>query len=518
MAYITCKHCGCQMSDKSEACPICGASINDNEETPSITVESKRTSSSKTRTKFLIIGISIIAITAIIVAFIMVRNNKKETELHGITLSEAYLRMEVVYYNDNNLPFDKETVKALLYASFETDNVKMLKKSVVRRIKRLDMAAFGIAIPDMPKAIEFVDKIYDCKDPEKKLEEQKRIEEERQKAEKETENLISEIKRQIHEALKNGTIHDLMTPDFKSAEKAAMEAQARNGIYFDVDIFYHTQDELPDIIDVSEVNLINKDKAYVKVMYVFRNDWGNSIDNTTLFVIRDKQASNSKWLVDDIVELKEGIVSYSEKASMHEFAAEDSEWRQYVVIDGSGLRLRLEPSTDADTFKWPDGTNRHPKVGDKFTYLGEYGDFYKIDFNGNALWVSKEYTHIETENQTSQNNDDEQNVYEEDEIYQKVDDMPSFPGGETKLMEYVGKNLKYPQEAREKGVQGRVFVGFVVEPDGSISDVKLLRGIGGGCDEEAIRVVKSFPKWKPGKHQGKFVRVSYMLPVNFKLA
>jgi len=235
-------------------------------------------------------------------------------------------------------------------------------------------------------------------------------------------------------------------------------------------------------------------------------------------VIRGKQASNSKWLVDDIVELKEGIVSYSEKASMHEFAAEDSEWRQYVVIDGSGLRLRLEPSTDADTFKWPDGTNRHPKVSDKFTYLGEYGDFYKIDFNGNALWVSKEYTHIETENQTSQNNDDEQNVYEEDEIYQKVDDMPSFPGGETKLMEYVGKNLKYPQEAREKGVQGRVFVGFVVEPDGSISDVKLLRGIGGGCDEEAIRVVKSFPKWKPGKHQGKFVRVSYMLPVNFKLA
>ena len=285
-----------------------------------------------------------------------------------------------------------------------------------------------------------------------------------------------------------------------------------------MDIFYHTQDELPDMIDVSEVNLINKDKAYVKVMFVFRNDWGNSTDSTTLVVIRDKQASNSKWLVDDIVELKGGIVSYSEKASMHEFATEDRGGGQYVVIDGSGLRLRLEPSTDADTFKWPDGTNRHPKVGDKFTYLGETIDFYKIDFNGNALWVSKEYTHIETENQTSQNNDDEQNVYEEDEIYQKVDEMPSFPGGETKLMEYVGKNLKYPQEAREKGVQGRVFVGFVVEPDGSISDVKLLRGIGGGCDEEAIRVVKSFPKWKPGKHQGKFVRVSYMLPVNFKLA
>lgn len=68
---------------------------------------------------------------------------------------------------------------------------------------------------------------------------------------------------------------------------------------------------------------------------------------------------------------------------------------QVVVIDGSGLRLRLGPSTSSDTFKWPDGTNRHPNVGDKFKYLGESGDFYKIDFNGNELWVSKQFSHIE---------------------------------------------------------------------------------------------------------------------------
>ena len=67
----------------------------------------------------------------------------------------------------------------------------------------------------------------------------------------------------------------------------------------------------------------------------------------------------------------------------------------YVVIDGTYLRLRLGPSTSSDTFKWPDGTNRHPNVGDKFRYLGESGDFYKIDFNGNELWVSKQYTHLE---------------------------------------------------------------------------------------------------------------------------
>ncbi|MBR0539119.1 MAG: energy transducer TonB [Bacteroidales bacterium] len=105
----------------------------------------------------------------------------------------------------------------------------------------------------------------------------------------------------------------------------------------------------------------------------------------------------------------------------------------------------------------------------------------------------------------------------EQEIFQIVEEMPAFPGGEQKLMEYVGKNIKYPQIARESGIQGRVFVSFVVEPDGSVSNVKLLRGIGGGCDEEAMRVIKNMPKWKPGKQRGKAVRVSYQIPVMFRL-
>lgn len=106
----------------------------------------------------------------------------------------------------------------------------------------------------------------------------------------------------------------------------------------------------------------------------------------------------------------------------------------------------------------------------------------------------------------------------EQEIFQIVEEMPAYPGGERALLEYVAKNIKYPQIARETGIQGRVFVGFVVEPDGSVSNVKILRGIGGGCDEEAMRVIKSLPKWKPGKQRGKAVRVSYQIPVVFKLA
>ena len=105
----------------------------------------------------------------------------------------------------------------------------------------------------------------------------------------------------------------------------------------------------------------------------------------------------------------------------------------------------------------------------------------------------------------------------EAEIFQIVEEMPSYPGGEAKMYEYLGKNIKYPQIARESGIQCRVFVNFVVEPDGSVSNVKVMRGIGGGCDEEAMRVIKSMPKWKPGKQRGKAVRVTYTIPVVFKL-
>ena len=82
--------------------------------------------------------------------------------------------------------------------------------------------------------------------------------------------------------------------------------------------------------------------------------------------------------------------------SNESYQQNDSNGSRFVVIDGSQLRLRLGPSTSSETFKWTDGTNRHPNVGDKFKYLGESGNFYKIDFNGNEVWVSKQYTHIES--------------------------------------------------------------------------------------------------------------------------
>ena len=103
------------------------------------------------------------------------------------------------------------------------------------------------------------------------------------------------------------------------------------------------------------------------------------------------------------------------------------------------------------------------------------------------------------------------------DVFQIVEQMPEFPGGEEAIREFVAKNIQYPQKAKDAGAYGRVFVGFVIEPDGSVSNVTLLRGIGFDCDEEAMRVVKTMPKWKPGMQRGKAVRVSYLLPIDFKL-
>ena len=105
----------------------------------------------------------------------------------------------------------------------------------------------------------------------------------------------------------------------------------------------------------------------------------------------------------------------------------------------------------------------------------------------------------------------------EAEIFKVVEEMPEFPGGPAKMMEFIQTNIKYPMMARESDIQGRVFVNFVVEPDGSITNVTVMRGIGGGCDEEALRVVQSMPKWKPGKQRGSAVRVNYTVPIIFKL-
>ena len=102
-------------------------------------------------------------------------------------------------------------------------------------------------------------------------------------------------------------------------------------------------------------------------------------------------------------------------------------------------------------------------------------------------------------------------------VFDVVEEMPSFPGGNGALMSFLNSNIKYPVVAQENGVQGRVIVGFVVERDGSITDVKVMRSVDPSLDREAQRVVKAMPRWKPGKQNGSAVRVKYTVPVVFRL-
>ena len=118
---------------------------------------------------------------------------------------------------------------------------------------------------------------------------------------------------------------------------------------------------------------------------------------------------------------------------------------------------------------------------------------------------------------TSNNAAAESQATKADAIHEVVDEPPSFPGGDAAQIAFLSNNLKYPAVAMEQGIQGRVVTQFVVDKDGSITDVKVVRSLDPMLDKEAVRLVKSMPKWTPGKLNGSPVRVKYILPISFRL-
>ena len=126
---------------------------------------------------------------------------------------------------------------------------------------------------------------------------------------------------------------------------------------------------------------------------------------------------------------------------------------------------------------------------------------------------SEEGTKVLTENMQIV----EEKVEEDRTVFEVVEQMPSFPGGDAALMSFLSKNIHYPAIAEENGIQGRVVATFVVERDGSITDVKVVKSIDPSLDKEAVRVLKSMPKWIPGRQNGSPVRVKYTVPVTFRL-
>ena len=133
-----------------------------------------------------------------------------------------------------------------------------------------------------------------------------------------------------------------------------------------------------------------------------------------------------------------------------------------------------------------------------------------------ALLIASNISCISSEKQEEISEKQESRAAE-GEVFQVVEEMPEFPGGMGECMKWLGQNIKYPADAKEKGVQGRVIVQFVVEKDGTIVNAKVVRGVDPDLDAEALRVVNQSPKWKPGKQKGEAVRVKYTLPIMFRL-
>jgi len=128
---------------------------------------------------------------------------------------------------------------------------------------------------------------------------------------------------------------------------------------------------------------------------------------------------------------------------------------------------------------------------------------------------------IEDEIEIDSESDDDEEIEiieeDDDEFFMVVENMPIFPGGDLGLMKYIQKHVKYPAIAKEYNITGKVYVSFIVDKSGSVTNVKIVRGVDKNLDAEAVRVVKSLPKYKPGKQRGKSVRVMFTIPINFTL-
>ena len=133
-----------------------------------------------------------------------------------------------------------------------------------------------------------------------------------------------------------------------------------------------------------------------------------------------------------------------------------------------------------------------------------------FDFLENEMplyhWIEQPFVGLERTEDPSQT---------KQEIYHTVEQMPQFPGGDAELLKYIRDNMRYPQAALENNIQGRVIVQFVVGKDGNVTNVQVLKGVDRLCDQEAVRVIESMPRWIPGKHNGQAVRVYYRVPVSF---
>ncbi|TRX71110.1 energy transducer TonB [Carboxylicivirga sp. M1479] len=191
-----------------------------------------------------------------------------------------------------------------------------------------------------------------------------------------------------------------------------------------------------------------------------------------------------------------------------EWSSVDTGLGGFVPIDEEILEEEAPPITRREEIK-PPPPPPPPKAHDLLNIVDNDVDLdEELEIEDTELDQDFE---VDLSNLSVEEEDDDQ------QIFIVVEEMPEFPGGSGELFRFISKNVKYPVICQENGVQGRVSVSFVVDEKGNVVNVQAYRGVDPNLEREAVRVVKSMPKWKPGKQRGRNVKVSYTVPVNFKL-
>lgn len=191
------------------------------------------------------------------------------------------------------------------------------------------------------------------------------------------------------------------------------------------------------------------------------------------------------------------------------------EWKQYerVQIDLGALEIDLIEEEDIPITRQEQPPPPPPPEPSQELIIVdddvELEEEFIIDIDADVFTEVQEFTPIVFDEP-----EEEEDVQQ---IFVVVEDQPEFPGGEEARQRFLRDNLDYPQMAREAGIQGTVFLTFVIERDGSVTDIRVLRDIGGGCAEEAIRVVQMMPRWTPGRQRGQPVRTQFTMPIRFTL-
>ena len=217
---------------------------------------------------------------------------------------------------------------------------------------------------------------------------------------------------------------------------------------------------------------------------------------------------NKKILFSEIgLAVALGITLAAFEATSQDVTIQNLEVQQEEVVEEE-----MVPVTTQDQIKPPPPPPPPPPVAESLNIVDDNTEVAEdFDFNSEM----EEDAEVEIREVEAEVVEEEEPA--EQEVFLIVEQMPVFPGGDAELRKYLAQSVKYPVIAQENGIQGRVFVKFVIAADGSVTNVEVARPFDPNLDKEAVRVVKSMPKWTPGKQRGKAVRVSYTVPINVVL-